>query len=160
MWQRGTAHHTENLKWWVAVYKKGGRCWCDGQRRGENVLLISTGGSHRSPPTVLYGEHTAASRQRNLRLGPLSAWQQELTITPSFSFYAPTFFLGMAGFWFVLTHGLNCRHALCKLRRRYLYSEKVHYAIVLLRKSHFCLLGNLSDLCEILVLCTSSKHLP
>lgn len=73
------------------------------------MLLISTGvgGSHRSPPTVLYGEHTAASRQRNLRLGPLSAWQQELTITPSFSFYAPTFFLGMAGFWFVLTHGLN-----------------------------------------------------
>lgn len=42
----------------------------DGVREGQNSFLISAG-SRWSPAGVLYGESTAAWRQRNSRLGPL-----------------------------------------------------------------------------------------
>lgn len=59
--------------------------------------------------------------------------------------------LGVAGSWFVLTQWQtgewsvffllllppsHCKHTSCT---KYWYSEKVDYAIVLLRKSHFCI---------------------
>lgn len=127
-----------------------GKCLCcrDGVREEKNELLISEG-SCWSPPGVAHREPTAAPRQK--LQGPFCP----ATGANDLSFLSSAFSPGIAALcWHMGWLGADFCNSLLKIagmpsvhfRRLYLYSEKVHYAIVLLRKSHFFLLGNLSAL--------------